>query len=152
MGFHVHFVFRLSMISYVFCVDPASIRPRPVPGAVILLLAVCRRTVPVLVPTCAGSPALVSMPFAVCSFSTADSPFQFGCTFDGCVCGAVSLSRSGPYGDCAPAASGIVGVEPFAPVPEDTWASGQAVPMPLAPYLVPPAFFFVIVVAESWPG
>ena len=32
-----------------------------------------------------------------------------------------NLPSSGAYGECAPASS-LVGVEPSAPVPEDTWA------------------------------
>ena len=72
MGFHhVHFVFRLSMISYVFCVDPASIRPVPSSSFLSFAVELCQCL-------CLGaylrwlpSPgALVSMPFAVCSFST----------------------------------------------------------------------------------
>ena len=51
---------------------------------------------------------------------------------------------SDPYCVCA-TGSGLVGVEPCAPVPEDTWASGQALPRPLAPSLFPPASSFVCV-------
>ena len=44
-------------------------------------------------------------------------------------------------------AEGLFGVVPSAPVPEDTWASGPALPRPLAPSLVPAASSFVIGVA-----
>ena len=72
--------------------------------------------------------ALVSLVFAISLQSVSvcllynrrQSPFALT---DG------SLSRSGTYGDCAPASS-FVGVEPSAPVPEDTWTSDPALPWP----------------------
>ena len=84
MGFHhVHFVFGLSMISYVFCVDPASIRPVPSSSFLSFAVELCQ---------CLCLPALAPLSWCTCVDA---GPFQFGCTFAGCVCGAVSLSRSG---------------------------------------------------------
>ena len=71
--------------------------------AVIILLLARRRTMPVFVPACAGSPLLVHL--SKCRFLLLDSPFQCVCTFAVCVCADVSLSTAGPLGETAPASS-----------------------------------------------
>ena len=67
MGFHhVHFVFGLSMISYVFCVDPASIRPVPSSSFLSFAVELCQ---------CLCLPALAPISWCTCFDAVGRLPF-----------------------------------------------------------------------------